>query len=170
MSNVLECMKLLSCVLWSSSHANVSGICWDCSIRFWAKVACNFTIAAGRIWISKSNQHWYYVLCSIILGGELCFSTIEISLFLSENRHGPRIPKVCSGSANELQWYEDLSLFSSHLSHGFLDIPQLYGGGPLNKDAGNFLTSKGVPIFVFYGSYVKFLTHLKTVSGWFLST
>lgn len=93
------------------------------------------------------------------------FSTIEISLFLSENRHGPRIPKVCSGSANELQWYEDLSLFSSHLSHGFLDIPQLYGGGPLNKDAGNFLTSKGVPIFVFYGSYVKFLTHLKTVSG-----
>jgi hypothetical protein len=28
---------------------------------------------------------------------------------------------------------------------------QLYGGGPLNQEAGDYLTSQGVSIFILYG-------------------
>jgi hypothetical protein len=31
-------------------------------------------------------------------------------------------------------------------------VLKLYGGGPLNKDAGDYMTSQGVSIFILYGS------------------
>jgi hypothetical protein len=33
-----------------------------------------------------------------------------------------------------------------------LSSNQLYGGGPLNKQVGDYLSSQGVSIFVLYGS------------------
>lgn len=41
---------------------------------------------------------------------------------------------------------------------------QLYGGGPLNREVGDFMTSKGVSIFILYGSYVSSSVSLHPLS------